>query len=60
MKTKFLRKLRRKASKDYPYDLIIAVAEMTGMYSAGIIKFVQEGKRNYILRRVAELKGKRM
>lgn len=59
MKTKLLKQLRREASKDYPYDLITVVAEMAGRDYTGIIKFVQEEKRNYILRRVAELKRKR-
>lgn len=59
MKTRLLKRLRREASVDYPYELIIAVAEMAGKDYTGAIKFAREEKRNFILRRVAELKRKR-
>ena len=50
MKTRLLKRLRREARKEFP---VLMLAECKGYFVA--LKFA----RNYILRRVAELKGKR-
>ena len=57
MKTRLLKRLRRKARKGFPDDMILMLAECKG-YS-GALKFVNEAIRNHILLRVAELKEKR-
>ena len=57
MKTRLLKRLRREARKEFPDDLILMIAECKGYFVA--LKFANEAMRNYILRRVAELKGKR-
>lgn len=57
MKTRLLKRLRREARKEFPDDMILMLAECKGYF--GALKFVNEAMRNHILRRVAELKGKR-
>lgn len=57
MKTRLLKRLRREARKEYPDHIILALAECNGYFVA--LKFANEAMRNYILRRVAELKQKR-
>lgn len=59
MKTKLLRRLRREAHTEYPYALLSAVAEYVGWDYIKTRRYIQTGKREYILRRVAELKQKR-
>lgn len=54
MKTRLLKRLRREARKEFP---VLMLAECKGYFVA--LKFANEAMRNYILRRVAELKGKR-
>lgn len=59
MKTKLLRRLRREARTEYPYALLSAFAEYVGWGYIQTRKYIQAEKRNYILRRVAELKQKK-
>lgn len=59
MKTKLLRRLRREARTEYPYALLSAFAEYVGWDYNKTRRYIQAGKREYILRRVAELKQKR-
>lgn len=54
MKTRLLKRLRREARKEFP---VLMLAECKGYFVA--LKFANEAMRNYILRRVVELKGKR-
>jgi hypothetical protein len=54
MKTRLLKRLRREARKEFP---VLMLAECKGYFVA--LKFANEAMRNYILRRVAELKQKR-
>ena len=58
MKTKLLKRLRREARKEFPDSMILMIAECKGYF--GALKLVNEAMRSYILRRVAELKGKRI
>lgn len=57
MKTRLLKRLRQEARKEFPDDMILMLAECKGYFNA--LKFINEAKRNHILRRVAELRGKR-
>lgn len=57
MKTRLLKRLRREARKEFPDNIILMLALCKGYF--GALKFVNEEMRNYILRRVAELKQKR-
>lgn len=57
MKTRLLKRLRREARKEFPDNIILMLALCKGYF--GALKFANEAMRNYILRRVAELKGKR-
>lgn len=59
MKTKLLKRLRREVRVNYPYALLSAFAELVGWNYIQINRYIREEKRNYILRRVAELKQKR-
>lgn len=54
MKTRLLKRLRRKARKEFPDDMILMLAECKGYF--GALKLVNEAIRNHILLRVAELK----
>jgi hypothetical protein len=55
MKTRLLKRLRRKARKEFPDDMILILAECKGYF--GALKFVNEAMRNHILRRVADLRN---
>lgn len=57
MKTRLLKRLRQEANKEFPDNMILMLAECKGYF--GALKSVNASKRNYILCRVAELKGKR-
>ena len=57
MKTRLLKRLRRKARKEFPDDFILMLAECKGYFVA--LKFVNKAMRNHILLRVEELKQKR-
>lgn len=59
MKTRLLKRLRREARTEYPYALLSAFAEYVGWSYNKTRKHIQAKKRDYILCRVAELKGKR-
>ncbi len=59
MKTKLLRRLRGEARINYPSMLLREFALLLGWSHRQANKYIQAKRRNYILRRVAELKQKR-
>lgn len=59
MKTKLLRQLREEACIHYSSMLLREFALLLGWSHRQANKYIQAKRRNYILRRVAELKQKR-
>lgn len=59
MKTKLLRRLRKEALTECPCEELQAYAEYVGWSYNKTRRRIQAKKRDYILRRVAELKRKR-
>ena len=49
MQTRLLKRLRRKARKEFPDDMILMLAECKGYF--GALKFVNEAMRNHVNRR---------
>lgn len=59
MKTRLLKRLRREARTEYPYALLSAFAEHVGWDYGKTRRYIQAKKRDFILRRAAELKEKK-
>lgn len=59
MKTRLLKRLRQEARREYVHDYLIDFVKLLYMAGDELAIWIMKERRNYILRRVADLKQKR-